>query len=281
MKNIGTKMKTLESNSLEMLPFPGLGRSGDIAYFVTTRHGGVSDGPYRSMNLGLHSGDAPARVLQNREILAARLGVSSDRLITPRQIHGDGIAQLDEAYFSHDEETRAEQLSEADALITDKPGIYVAVSTADCVPVLLYAPDRKVVAAVHAGWRGTVKGIAAKTVRRMVEAYECDPSQIRAGIGPSIGPEAFEVGEEVIDAFRAAGADLSQVATRHPQTGKAHVNLWEANRLQLLEAGLSAPHIEVAGICTFTHSGQFFSARRLGVQCGRMWSGICLDEFKK
>lgn len=274
-------MKILENNPLQMLPFPGLGGSGDISYFVTTRHGGVSDGPYRSMNLGLHSGDAPARVLQNREILAGHLGISSDRLVTPRQIHGDGIAQLDETYFSGNEESRAQRLSEADALITDKPGIYVAVSTADCVPVLLYAPDREVVAAVHAGWRGTVQGIAAKTVGRMAQAYGCDPLQIRAGIGPSIGPEAFEVGEEVVDAFRAAGADLSRLAMRHPQTGKAHIDLWEANRLQLLEAGLSASHVEVAGICTFTHSDQFFSARRLGVQCGRMWSGICLNELKK
>lgn len=281
MKNIGMKMKTLQNNPLQMLPFPGLCRSGDISYFVTTRHGGISDGPYRSMNLGLHSGDAPARVLQNREILARHLGVSPGQLITPRQIHGDGIAQLDDAYFSQDEEIRPQQLSEADALITDKPGIYVTVSTADCVPVLLYAPDRRAVAAVHAGWRGTVKSIVAKTVRRMVEAYGCDPSQIRAGIGPSIGPEAFEVGEEVVDAFHAAGADLSRLATRHPLTGKAHIDLWEANRLQLLEAGLSAAHVEVAGICTFAHSDQFFSARRLGVQCGRMWSGICLNEFNK
>lgn len=277
MKNIGTRMKNPKNNAFHLSPFPLLSRSGDISYFITTRAGGVSDGPYASLNLGLHSGDDRCRVLENRKILAARLGVSSEQILTPRQIHADGIALIDDTYFSLPDEAKAGRLSEADALITAKRGWYVAVSTADCVPVLLFAPDRQVVAAVHAGWRGTVKEIAGKTVRRMVEAYGCDPAQIRAGIGPSIGPDAFEVGEEVVEAFRLGGGNLSQIAFRHPHTGKAHIDLWEANRLQLLASGLSAAHIEVAEICTFTHSDRFFSARRLGVSCGRMWSGIRLD----
>lgn len=271
-------MKNPQTDSFCLSPFPLLSRAGDISYFITTRDGGVSQGPYASLNLGLHSGDESERVMRNREILAARLGVSRDRLVTPRQIHADGIALLDVAYFSLSDAAQTERLSEADALITDCPGLYVAVSTADCVPVLLYAPDCRAIAAVHAGWRGTVKDIAGKTVRRMIEAYGCDPSQIRAGIGPSIGPDAFEVGEEVVEAFRLSGADLSAIAFRHPLTGRSHINLWEANRLQLLRAGLSPAHIEVAGLCTFTHSDRFFSARRLGVACGRMWSGICLNE---
>lgn len=281
MKNTkitGTRMKNLKNNLLYLSPFPLLSRAGDISYFITTRSGGVSEGPYASLNLGLHSGDESERVLQNRDILAVRLGVSRDRIITPRQIHADGIALLDTTYFSLSNEAQAKQLSEADALITDRRGLYVAVSTADCVPLLFYAPDRAVVAAAHAGWRGTVKNIAGKTVRRMAEAYGCDPSQIRAGIGPSIGPDAFEVGEEVVEAFRLAGADLLRIAFRHPLTGRSHINLWEANRRQLLRAGLFPSHIEVAGLCTFTHSDRFFSARRLGLACGRMWSGICLNE---
>lgn len=276
MKIIGTRMKSLENNPVVWRPFSELSRAGSLSYFITTRHGGISAGPYASMNLGLHSGDEPGQVLQNRRILAGHLGVSTDRLFTPRQIHGDGIAQIDEAYFSLTDEAQVERLSEADVLLTNCREVYVAVSTADCVPVLLYAPDRLVVGAVHAGWRGTVKGIVGKAVRCMAEWYGCDPLYIRAGIGPSIGPDAFEVGEEVVEAFRRSGADLSRIAFRHPQTQKAHINLWEANRLQLLGAGLSPDHIEVAGICTFTHSDHFFSARRLGVQCGRMWSGICL-----
>lgn len=269
-------MKSLENNPVVLRPFPGLGRAGFLSYFITTRHGGISAGPYASMNLGLHSGDERRLVLQNRQILAGQLGVFADRLLTPRQIHGDGIIEIEDAYFSLPEEAKAEWLSEADALLTNCREVYVAVSTADCVPVLLYAPDRLVAGAVHAGWRGTVKGIVGKAVRRMAEVYGCDPLCIRAGIGPSIGPDAFEVGEEVVEAFRRSGADLSRIAFRHPQTGKAHIDLWEANRLQLLAAGLSPDHVEVAGICTYTHSDHFFSARRLGVQCGRMWSGICL-----
>ena len=121
-----------------------------------------------------------------------------------------------------------------DALVTDVPEVCIAVSTADCVPVLLYAPDVKAVAAVHAGWRGTVLRIAGKTVRILMDEYGADPRLMKAGIAPSIGPEAFEVGEEVVDAFREAGFEMSCILKRDADTGKAHIDLWEANRLQLL-----------------------------------------------
>ena len=138
-----------------------------------------------------------------------------------------------------------------DALVTDVPEVCIAVSTADCVPVLLYAPNVKAVAAVHAGWRGTVLRIAGKTVRILMDEYGADPRLMKAGIAPSIGPEAFEVGEEVVDAFREAGFEMSCILKRDADTGKAHIDLWEANRLQLLTEGLSVGNIELAGICTY------------------------------
>ena len=140
-----------------------------------------------------------------------------------------------------------------DALVTNVPDVCVAVSTADCVPVLLYAPDRKVVAAVHAGWRGTVLHIARKAASLMIEAYDCDPAQLVAGIGPSISQAAFEVGEEVVKAFQMAGFPMERILRRNAETQKAHIDLWETNRLQLLEAGLLSEHIEIAGICTYIH----------------------------
>ncbi len=112
----------------------------------------------------------------------------------------------------------------------------------------------------------------------MIEAYDCDPTQLVAGIGPSISQAAFEVGEEVVKAFQAAGFPMERILVRNTETRKAHIDLWEANRLQLVEAGLLSEHIEIAGICTYTRHEDYFSARRLGVKSGRILTGICLKK---
>ena len=165
-------------------------------------------------------------------------------------------------------------LEGVDGLVTAEPQVCVAVSTADCVPLLLYAPDQGVVAAIHAGWRGPVKGIAQKAVRCLQTMFGCDPAQVRAGIGPSISQAAFEVGEEVVEAFSSAGMPVYRLMRRDPNNGKAHIDLWGANRWQLMEVGVEAGHLEIAGICTYTQWEHFFSARRLGVRSGRFVSGI-------
>ena len=130
---------------------------------------------------------------------------------------------------------------------------------------------------MHAGWRGTVGCIAANCVKMMVSEYGCDPKVMRAGIGPSISQSAFEVGEELVEAFRKFGQEkLSLLVERHPVTGKSHIDLWKANSLQLQGEGLVSANIEVAGMCTFSNEELFFSARRQGIKCGRMLSGIML-----
>ena len=259
-----------------MLQFPVLSGDCNISHFVTTREGGVSSGNYASFNPGAYSGDDLESVRMNRQILSDAIGVPSEYIFAPFQVHGCEVRSLSASFLSLTTEEQESLLHGVDALVTDVPGICVAVTTADCVPVLLYAPDKKVVAAIHAGWRGTVQQIVSRTVRLMVEEFGADPSLMQAGIAPSIGPEAFEVGEEVVDAFREAGADFSFIMKRNALTGKAHIDLWEANRLQLLEAGIPAAQIEVSGICTYTHHEDFFSARRLGINSGRILSGIFL-----
>lgn len=272
------RMKIPENNTIEVSRFSGLSGFRDICHFTTTRHGGVSTGTFASMNPGIYTDDDPDFVQKNLEILSNAIGIPAGQIFMPRQTHEDGILSLDSRFLSLSEEEQKERLRGMDALVTDVPGICVAISTADCVPVLLYAPDRKAVAAIHAGWRGTVLGIAAKTARLMVERYACDPAELIAGIGPSIGPEAFEVGEEVVKAFEDAGVSMARILRRHPETHKAHIDLWEANRSQLLKAGLSAAHIEVAGICTYTCHEDYFSARRLGIRSGRILTGIYLRK---
>ena len=261
-----------------MLQFPALSGDCNISHFVTTRQGGVGTGNYASFNPGEYCGDGAECVRMNRNLLSEAIGISPECIFAPFQVHGCEIRSLSPSFLALSPEERKACLQGVDALVTDIPGLCIGVTTADCVPVLVYAPDKKVVAAIHAGWRGTVQQIVAGTIRVMIEKYGANPSLMLAGIAPSIGPEAFEVGEEVVDAFRESGVDLSAFLSRNAATGKAHINLWEANRLQLLESGLEAVHIEVSGICTYTQHDEFFSARRLGIQSGRILSGIMVIE---
>ena len=259
----------------EMLRLPLLEGCRGISHFFTTRQGGVSRGmAFGSMNPGLYTADDPEAVRRNLTILGERIGLPQERIVMPHQTHEDRLLAIDAAFLAKPEAERRQLLEGVDGLVTAEPRLCVAVSTADCVPLLLYAPDQGVVAAVHAGWRGTVKGIAQKAVRYLQTQYGCDPAQLRAGIGPSISQAAVEVGEEVVEAFASAGMPLYRLMRRDPGNGKAHIDLWGANRWQLMEAGVEAGHIEIAGICTYSNWERFFSARRLGVQSGRIVSGI-------
>ena len=276
MRNIGTtKMNNNKVFQKEMLRLPLLEECRGISHFFTTRQGGVSRGmAYGSMNPGLYTEDDPEAVRRNLAILSERIGLPVARIVMPHQTHEDCLLTIDAAFLAKPEAERRQLLEGVDGLVTAEPRLCVAVSTADCVPLLLYAPDQGVVAAVHAGWRGTVKGIAQKAVRYLQTQYGCDPAQLRAGIGPSISQAAFEVGEEVVEAFASAGMPLYRLMRRDPGNGKAHIDLWGANRWQLMEAGVEAGHIEIADICTYSNWERFFSARRLGVQSGRIVSGI-------
>ena len=164
-------------------------------------------------------------------------------------------------------------LDNTDALVTDVRGVCIGVSTADCIPVLLYDPVQKVSAAVHAGWRGTVACIVVKTVQRLCQMYGSNPSDIRAVVGPGISLDNFEVGDEVYQQFAEAGFDMSAISRRYD---KWHIDLPECNRVQLLEAGLKEANIHASGICTYDNNNDFFSARRQGIMSGRIYTGIMM-----
>ena len=265
----------------EMLRLPLLEECRGISHFFTTRQGGVSRGmAFGSMNPGLYTADDPEAVRRNLAILAERLGLPVTRIVMPHQTHEDRLLTIDADFLAKPMAEQRQLLEGVDGLMTVEPQLCVAVSTADCVPLLLYAPDQAVVAAVHAGWRGTVKGIAQKAVRQLQSEFGCDPALVRVAIGPSISQAAFEVGEEVVEAFASAGMPLYRLMRRDPNNGKAHIDLWGANRWQLMEAGVEARHIEIAGICTYSQWERFFSARRLGVQSGRIVSGIFKVQSK-
>lgn len=272
------RMKNLTKNNIELLQLPGLSRSCNISHFITTRHGGVSSDNYGSMNPGLYTNDDPTAIKRNREILAEAINLPVEKIITPHQVHKDEILVLDNDFFKLSEESQILKLNGIDALITNLPQICVTISTADCVPVLLYAADKQVVAAIHAGWRGTVLQIVRKTIQCMKDRFLCNPLQIHAVIGPSISQEAFEVGNEVVEEFRNSNAwlekDIESLFWKNPISNKTHIDLWKANEFQLLYEGIPIEQTENAKICTFKNYTDYFSARKLGINSGRILSGI-------
>lgn len=190
----------------------------------------------------------------------------------PRQIHSAEVVLLDDKVL-------ASNVPEADAVITRMRDQWIGVRTADCVPVLLYDPKAQVVAAVHAGWRGTVRHIVRLTLERMINEMDCSAEQMLAMVGPSISPEAFEVGEEVASAFVNAGRGDCVLRSQWGPRGqqhllKPHVDLWQSNVMDLLDMGVELQHIDCTPWCTFEHYQQLFSARREGIGTGRIVSAI-------
>lgn len=232
-----------------------------VVAFSTRRQGGVSKGNYASLNVNPFCGDNSRDVATNRGLLAAELGIPSSHIVFPHQVHGTMSCKVTEPCAPEG----------VDALFTDVPGLCVAVSTADCIPVLLYDPARPAVAAIHAGWRGTVADIVSKTLHCMVRELGVVPSRMRAVIGPGIGMDAFEVGDEVYDAFADAGFPMQQIAVRRD---KWHIDLPASNAWRLRECGIEDIHL--SGMCTFSQPDEFFSARRLGIHSGRIISGIMI-----
>lgn len=246
-----------------------------VRAFSTMRGGGA--GCYEGFNVTHYCGDTPRHTTECRSELCSELGIENNRLILPRQTHSDKVLLVNEEFLQLPPEAQESTLYGVDAVVTDLRGTCIGVSTADCIPVLLYEKERMVAAAIHAGWRGTVAGIAGKCIAQMQEWLGCSPADIKAVIAPGISIDAFEVGDEVYEAFRRAGFDCERIARRYPTAEggeKWHIDLWEANRLQLLECGVAAGNIEVAGICTFARHNDFFSARRLGINSGRIFNGI-------
>lgn len=253
------------------LDFYGIGDG--VTAFSSTRHGGCSKGHYAEFNINRHCGDSEEAIRNNRRALCLMLGIDDDRLVMPHQVHETKVAQVDEAFYSLNADERREALEGVDALMTNLKGVCTGVSTADCIPVLLYDPEKRAVCAVHAGWRGTVKRIVEKAIEAMTETYGTRPQQLLAQIGPGIHLESFEVGDEVYEAFAQAGFDLPAISCL---LQKWHIDLPECNRLQLLAAGLQPQNINVSPVCTFQQSDDYFSARRLSINSGRIFSGIML-----
>lgn len=244
-----------------------------VTAFSTTRHGGVGKGCYADFNINPYCGDDLETVRANRKALAQELLVDDSHMILPHQVHGDKCLAVTDDLLRCSVSQRMEKLEGYDALMTRLHGVCIGVSTADCIPVLLYDPNSQAIAAIHAGWRGTVQRIVSKTLQTMTVNYGTRAEDVRAVIGPGISLVNFEVGQEVYDRFAEAHFDMGRIAKRY---AKWHIDLPLCNQLQLQEAGVQPENILASGICTFDRVDDYFSARRLGAASGRIYTGIIL-----
>ena len=239
--------------SLDRLTSPLLERDG-VVHAFTTRAGGFSEGAYASLNITRSRGDSAEHVARNRELVRQALGL--DCLAFAIQVHGKAVVRVDEA-------PKGDQAAgEADAMITDRPGIGLVCQTADCTPILLFDPKRRAVAAIHSGWRSTVLDIVAETVAAMAREYATDPADLIAAIGPSISAANYRVGPEVVVAFETAFTDTTGILLARDEEGGAQLDVGEACRRQLIAAGIPARQIERSPLCTYAEERRLFSARR-------------------
>ena len=247
----------------------------EVIAFSTTRQGGYSEGNYGQFNINRYCGDSAEAITQNRQALCQLLDINDSRLLMPHQVHLTKIATVDDDFLSLDSDGRQQRLEGVDAIMTNIAGVCIGVSTADCIPVLLYDSMHHAACAVHAGWRGTLTRIVEKAVKAMTETYGTNPIDIVAQIGPGISLDSFEVGDEVYDAFAQAGFDMAAICQKQV---KWHINLPACNKLQLIATGVTPAHITMSDICTYKAHDTFFSARRLGINSGRIYTAIVMKS---
>lgn len=244
-----------ERDGLLLLVCEPLTRAG-FTHAFSTRVGGVSPLPKDALSLGNFSQDERVNVIENRRRFQQALGAADWPLVTARQIHSADVRAVCDS-----EDARCEPTA-CDALIANLPRTLLAVQTADCMPILLACERSGAFAAVHAGWRGTLAGIVARTIERMQQAHGTQPADLHAALGPAISSAVFEVGPEVLAAFEQRFAYANELINDRQANGKGYLNLNQANTRQLLDAGLRAERIYDCGLCTYLRNDLFFSYRR-------------------
>ena len=255
------------SNGIRYLTFDIFPRN--VVHAVFTRQGGISPAPWDSLNLGGGVGDERHRVRENRLRAFQAIGRDPHSIFDVWQVHSADvvIANAPHAHLNNPPEFKA------DAILTDNPAVTLFMRFADCTPILLHDPQKNVVGLVHAGWVGTVKKAAAEAVKMMQAAYGSNPGNIQAVIGPSIGPDHYEVGPDVVEQVGYSfNGDSSSLFQNHG--GRVHFDLWAANRLTLEQAGVG--QIEVSGHCTACHPADWFSHRAQKGKTGRFGALIAL-----
>jgi len=261
-------MITQDQNDIKTLHFSNFQKCNDIIHFSTTRIGGQSTGKLDSMNLGYTVNDNPKIVTSNLKKLAKSFDFEKKQMVSPKQTHSKNIGIV---------KSTNDIFDNTDALITNIPNICIFIRTADCVPILLFDPIQNAVAAIHSGWKSTIQEISKYTIELMQKEFGTNPSNLIAGIGPSIGPDVYEVGPEVVEQFHNKFGE-DHIIKSMEKSEKGLLNLWKVNQQILLNSGIPEDNIEIAKICTYSNPELFYSARRDGVKTGRLATGIMIKK---
>ncbi len=263
-----------EKEGVPFLTFPMLDQTGVVQHGFSTRLGGVSTGDCATMNISTTRGDSPEAVRENTRRIAAAIGVDPARFVYTQQTHTTHVAIVKA-------QDAGRQFRETDGLITDVPGLCLVTFYADCVPLYFVDPVKRVIGLSHSGWKGTVGKMGKVTVLTMQRAFGCRPEDLIAAIGPSICRDCYEVSADVVAAFQAAFDPAlwdKLFFQTNAQQGSDHyqLDLWEANRQVLLEAGLSPDHIAVTNLCTHCNPDILFSHRTTGNKRGNLSAFLAL-----
>ncbi len=258
------------------LTFPMLDDTGLVIDGFSTRLGGVSEGKFAAMNFTFTRGDNPAHVMENYRRMAEALGVERERMVLSYQTHTTNVRVVTEEDAGKGI-VKERDYTDVDGMITNVPGITLVTFYADCVPLYLLDPANKAIGLSHSGWRGTVNRMGKATMKAMAREYGSRPEDIIACIGPSICQDCYEVGEEVAQNFREAfEAKYWPELLEEKAGGKYQLNLWRANEIIFLEAGIRPEHIQVTDICTHCNPELLFSHRTCGDERGNLAAFLCL-----
>lgn len=252
-------MQSRQANTIPYFEFSTMPADGASRHAVFTRRGGVSAAPFDSLNLSTSVADDPARVEENRLRAYGVLGRTVQSAVHAHLLHNADVCRVTSAQHG-------QVGGRYDGLVTDEPGCGLTMNFADCSPILVYDPRKRAIGLGHAGWKGAVKDLPGALVRAMQQEFGSDPAELWAGVGPSIGPCCYEVGEPLVSAVRAAYAQPEELF-RNNGGERPHFDLPAANQLRLQQAGVE--HIELAGLCTACHTELFYSHRAEGGRTGR------------
>ena len=260
------------------LEYPLLRATGIVRHGFSTRLGGVSRGCYASLNLSFDRGDDSEAVKENFRRIGKALGVDCNDMVLSKQTHTTNVRVVTEADRGKGI-TKDRDYTDVDGLVTNVPGLCLVTSYADCVPLYFVDPVKKVIGLSHSGWRGTVGKIGRNTIQIMNEKFGCDPSDILAAVGPSVCMDCYEVSRDVIGRFQESFREQywEQLVYRKPD-GKYQLDLWRANEIIFLEAGIRQEHIAVTNVCTHCNSRILYSHRAAGDRRGNLCAFLALKR---
>jgi YfiH family protein len=278
--NYDSKNMQLNINSdAAYLTFPMFERFAFVKHAFSTRIGGVSKNEYASMNLSFGRGDSDENVTENYRRFCAAAGFDYQTLVASSQDHHTFIRRVGSEHYGNGI-WKPKDMQSVDGLITDEPNVTLVTYYADCVPLFFIDPENRAIGLAHAGWRGTVAQIGREAVTAMQREFGSDPRCLFAAVGPSIGPCCFEVDTPVYDEFRKLTELKPQEFITDDGNGKYHIDLWEANRRILMNAGIPQDQISVAELCTRCNSDWLFSHRASGGKRGGLAAMMCITEDK-